>query len=292
MSSGMTSVVIVSLFSVFGAHALAYLFINVLPDAAIIALGIDSVQSSLVSAFQASHEARSYPQIFNDLIHFELGMTLDGVSVNQELYQALSASMPRLLIAFLFILFLTFVTALFLPVNGKAYQLGIKFTSFIAFLPPYLIPFIGLLVVLSVQISGVILTQCGTFFVTVLAISIVPAALIVTQCLIINRRNLDSDFAFTLMSLGASNFYIRFRLLHNLFSEISPSIEKMFSGMLTAILFVEPVLGLNGFGTMAVRAIRRSDADLILAVTLITAMAISLLRILSAIIRQHYGYKV
>jgi len=284
------SALVITILSILGAHALAYLLVGVLPDAAVISLGLESARSEVVAAFHADHGIRPYSQVIADAAHLDLGTTLDGIPVSKELGHALASSFPRLVIAGLAIVLASVVTAILAPARSGALD---RAASFLAFLPPYVMPFLGVLVVLSVQAAfGVVITDGLSLLITVTAIAIVPGALIVAQTASITRRNLESDFARTLIAVGAPALYQRVRLLHNVAAEITPSLEKMFTGMMAALLFAEPILGLSGFGTAAVRAVRRSDPDLLLGVTLVLAGSVAVFRLFALVVRRHYGLRL
>jgi ABC-type dipeptide/oligopeptide/nickel transport system permease component len=167
-----------------------------------------------------------------------------------------------------------------------------RLASFVAFLPPYLIPFLALLCLLTLQSSiGGRAAEALTPVAAIVAIAVVPAALNIAQTASIIRRTLRTDFARTLVAVGASPRYQRARLLNNVVAEIVPSLEKMLTSMTAALLFAEPVLGLSGFGTTAVRAVRRSDPDLLMGVTLLLAFAVGLFRLAALVVRRHYGLR-
>lgn len=284
------SALVITILSIFGAHALAYLFVGVLPDAAVISLGLESARSEVVAAFQAANGVRPYSQVMTDAARFNFGTTLDGIPVSQELAYAFAASVPRLVLAGFAIVLVSLMTALFAPVRSGVLD---RAASFLAFLPPYIMPFLGVLIVLSIQTAfGTVASDALTLSVTVAAIAIVPGALAVAQTVNITRRNLESDFARTLTAIGARTLYRRVRLLHNVAAEITPSLEKMFTGMVAALLFAEPILGLSGFGTTAVRAVRRSDPDLLLGVTLALAIVVAVFRLFALVVRRHYGLRL
>ena len=88
--------------------------------------------------------------------------------------------------------------------------------------------------------------------------------------------------------MGASHARLRVRLLRSLFVELLPTLEKIVSGLLVSLIFVEPVLGLDGFGTLAIRAIRRSDPDMVLALVLVVAIVVNSARILAEVGRHHF----
>lgn len=273
--------------SVVGAHALTYFLIGVLPDAAVMSLGLESAREQVVAAFHAAHGVRSYSQVLADLARLNLGETLDGVPVSQELAQAIFASSPRVLWGLLAVIVVCLGTALYAPARGTKLD---HVASFVSFLPPYIMPFLGLLCLLiSESLFGSSVSDTISLGISVVAIAAVPASLIAVQTSSISRRNLQSDFARTLLAVGATALYQRTRLLHNVIAEIIPSLEKTLTGMLAALLFAEPVLGLSGFGTTAIRAIKRSDPDLLLGVTLILAVSVGLCRLIAILVRRHYG---
>ena len=76
----------------------------------------------------------------------------------------------------------------------------------------------------------------------------------------------------TLLALGASLSQQRRILAANLAFEMLPSLQKLSVSLFGILLFVEPIFGVPGVGTTAMRAIRRSDADLLLGVVVIFAL--------------------
>jgi ABC-type dipeptide/oligopeptide/nickel transport system permease component len=276
------------LLAAFGAHALTYFLLRVLPDAAVVSLGIESAREDVLAAFHAAHQERSYVRVLADLARLDLGRTLDGIPVAREMADALAASASRVGAAFILVL-AACVTAGLIPPRDKG-GVSEAVASFLAFLPPYVHPFLGLVFVLTTTLwFGLGVGQTLVHVVSVVALSMAPAAMVFTQALGISRRNLQSDFARTLLAVGATPLYQRSRLLHNLAAEIVPSLEKVLTNLVAVLLFVEPILGLGGFGTMAVRAVKRSDADLLLAVTLTLAIAVGVSRLVSLLVRRHYG---
>ncbi len=287
--AGLTRVrtaLLITILSIFGAHALTYFLVGVLPDAAVVSLGLDSVRREVVEAFH-THGLRSYPQVLADLAGFNLGKTLDGIPVTQELWSALASSAPRVLAGFLGIILICILTAFYVPVRAERFD---RFASFVAFLPPYVAPFIAFLVVLVIllKLGG---SPAAVVFpvLTMIAIAAVPGALIAAQTINIMRRNLESDFARTLLAVGAKPVYQRTLLFPNVIAELVPSLEKVFTGMVAALLFAEPILGVEGFGTMAIRAVRRADPDLLLGITLVLSIAVGGFRLIALLVRRHYG---
>ena len=284
------SVLALTVLSIFGAHGLVYLLVGVLPDAAVVSLGLEGARADSVAAFHTAHGTRRYIEVLADLAVLDFGTSLDGIAVGEELARAVTATLPRLILAFCVIALVAGAVALLAPVDRDGLD---RVASMIAFLPPYLAPFIALLLLLSAQsLLGGIVSDVWTQVLAILAIAIAPAALIAVQTSNITRRNLASDFARTVAAVGAKPLRVRLRLLHNLAAEIVPSLEKMFASMVAALLFAEPILGLAGFGTTAVRAVRRTDLDLLLGVTLVIAVSIGLFRIGALWVRHKYGLRL
>lgn len=274
--------------AIIGAHALTYFLVGVLPDAAVITLGINSAQQEVLAAFNEAHMDRSYSEVLVGLVHLDLGRTLDGIPVTHALMDALSASAPRLILAFLIVLAASAISALLPTRVVEQEREGIA--TFLAFLPPYVLPFAGMVVLLSLTFSfGISTGDTLANSIAVVALATPPAALIFAQTRSISCRNLNNDFARTLLAVGATPLYQRYRLIHNVIAEIAPSLEKVFIGLISVLLFVEPIFGLSGFGTTAIRAIKRSDANLLLGITLVLALAVGIFRLLALFIRRRYG---
>jgi ABC-type dipeptide/oligopeptide/nickel transport system permease component len=86
-------------------------------------------------------------------------------------------------------------------------------------------------------------------------------------------RLLTTDYARTLLAIGASKRQQRWLLMPNVVSEVLTSLQKLAVAMLGILLFVEPIFGAAGIGTTALRAIRRSDVDLLLGVVVVFSLA-------------------
>ena len=265
---------------VFGAHALVYFLINVLPDATIIALGIEGAKREVLVNLQSDIARRSYFEAVVGLASFDLGHTIDGVPVDYELGRALTLSFPRIIGAFGLVCAAALATAYVRRVPRTL-------VSFLSFLPPYVPAFFALLALLAVGAASPGHPALGVLGTVAVAIS--PAMLAAGQAAGIMQRNLATEFSRTLVSIGANERFLRTRLLANLVAEIVPSLEKVFVMIAAGLLFAEPILGLPGIGTTAVRAVRRADPDLLLGVTLVFSFSVVLARLVAVIIRRRYG---
>lgn len=267
--------------AVIAAHALTFLMLGGLPEPAIAALGIQSGNDAARAAFEQSHLTRSYVQTLWDLASGNLGTTLDGVPVLNELTQGLQSSLPRLALAIAVLAIGTMMTAFASRDRLKAVVEGFRF---LAFLPPFAAPFLALPVLLMAASAH---TMIGTMASSI-CIALPAMAILCSQTAEVTQRNLSAPFAVNIRSTGASNARLRVRLLRSLFVELLPTMEKIVSGLLVSLIFVEPVLGLDGFGTLAIRAIRRSDPDMVLALVLVVAITVNIARILAEVGRHHF----
>lgn len=263
----------------FGAHALAYFIVGVLPDAALVALGLQSANAEIVAAFQRSETARDYLPSLMGLARGDWGLTLDRVPVLAELSRAVALSAPRILGA-------TVLIAALVLGTGYARRPPRILFAVISFLPPYVIAFLALLFLLVMQQANP--DALPVVLAATLAIAVAPAMLLAEQAALSTRRNLDTDFARTLRALGATPRQVCTKLLPNLTVELTPSIEKALVALLGSLMFVEPILGLPGLGTTTVRAVRRADPELLIGLTVWLATAVAFSRLAGLLIRRQF----
>jgi ABC-type dipeptide/oligopeptide/nickel transport system permease component len=277
---GLARAVIASLVVVLGAHALAYFLVNVLPDAALVALGIQGANQEVLSTFRAGVEHRSYAESLLGVLRFDFGRTIDGVPVVDEIAQGALSSAPRVGIAALIAL----VTVLGVAFARRVPRLAI---SVVSFLPPYVIASLALLALLAAGQGG--LDSAVVQLTAAVAIAVSPTALLAEQTAGITARNLASDFTRTMAAAGASHGFIRSKLLANLAAELAPSFDKALVVLLASLMFAEPILGLPGLGTTTVRAVRRADPGLLVGVTVFFAICVATTRVLAVLVRRRFG---
>jgi peptide/nickel transport system permease protein len=274
------------LLSVIGAHALAFVVIQILPDPAMVALGIDSTKNSARESFERANKPRTYLQTLADLGHADFGTTLDGVSVAEEIGRALLASIPRFLVAALLVVFVVFAISIAPEPTLRPVR---YLSSLLSFFPPFLIAFVGLGLLVSTDATFVFAAKWGGWLLSAICLAVPSAALLGAQAADVTDRNLRRPFATTVRAMGASRFQQRLRLSRNLVMELTPTFEKLVTGLLTTALFVEPIFGQAGLGTTTLQAIRRTDTNLLLALVLLFALAVNVARLLSNLVRSSYG---
>ncbi len=274
--------------TVAGAHALAFGIVKVLPDPMVSILGFRSAQIEVREAVERSHPPRSYGRVLSDLSRGDLGTTLDSVPVGEEMTAGMEASLPRLVGATALVLVIVGLVAL--TPAGSLRPIA-RIGAFLAFFPPFIAPFLALWVMVALARS----TPSAAFFLEPwlcgLAVALPAAAFAAAQAAAITERNLLMPFAVTIRAVGATPLRLRMRLLHHLILEIAPTLEKLAIGLMTALLFAESAFGLSGLGSLTLRAIRRADLDLILAIVGFSAIVIGGLRIATAALRARYGIR-
>lgn len=272
--------------TVLGAHLLAYCVIQVLPDPVTSILGFQSAHVEAREALNRSNPPRSYGRILADMAHGDLGLTLDGVDVSASLADGAKASLPRLAAgSFAVILVVILVSLLPYRLLPAAEALG----SFLAFFPPFMAPFLMIAVLLAVQDGMPGAPAVLEASLCAAAVAVPACAFAAAQAAAITRRNLAMPFAVMIRAVGATPGRLRIRLLHHLAVELAPTLEKLAIGLFTALLFAESAFGQSGLGSLAIRAIRRGDTDLILALVLASALLVGLLRVATEALRRHYG---
>jgi ABC-type dipeptide/oligopeptide/nickel transport system permease component len=193
-------------------------------------------------------------------------------------------SLPRIFFALIFAIAISYIVANF---SDSEHRGLLSFLSYLLFIPPYGVPFLLFAVLL---ISGARF-DAGTAvsrIVCTLSTAIPSTALLASQTHAIMRKNLMSQHAVSLLSFGVSKHRVRFLLYRNLIYEITPTFEKVITGVMTGLMFSEMVFGLSGIGALAIRAIRRSDIELLLGVVVVFATLICIARLLSTIVLSFY----
>jgi ABC-type dipeptide/oligopeptide/nickel transport system permease component len=270
--------------AVLGAHALAFAVLQLLPGPALSALGLAATGLEARNAFLEQHAVRPYLTVLSDLAQGRLGTTLDGLPVADELGRALAAGLPRLGLAAALIALVVLLVG-FAPRRWLAAVAS--WGEAIAFLPPFVAPFLGVGVLLLVPPQD---WAVLSWMLSAIAIAAPAAALGAAQAARITLRHLEEPFALTMRAMGASARVQRARLIRNLVAEMAPTLEKVVLGLFSAALFAEAVFGQNGIGALAMRAIRRSDTDLTLAVVLVLATVTGALRLATTVLRERAGY--
>ena len=273
--------------TILAVHGLSYVLIGVLPDSAVVALGVFSAQDSAAEAFRTTYQTRSYLTIIYDMTRGDLGNTIDRVPVVREITRALWQSFPRMAIAFVLIFLTGILAGLFSSEDNQRSWID-KWVVFGMFLPSFFLP---LFIFSSLILTGIVAVRniggVGLWIGCAITIATTPVMLIYIQSKMVMRRLLTQPFARRYRSIGFNENKVRIKLLRNMLDEVAPTAEKLITAMLTQVILAETIFGLEGIGAITVRAVRRTDINLLLGIVLLFACIIGLLRVLSVLVRVY-----
>lgn len=273
--------------TIIGAHGLAFLLVQILPTTANIMLGFYSVQEDVFAALASLTESRPYLEMLKGLLTLDFGVSADGVPVKDELYRHLLISLPRISVALLAAAVMAVISAF---AASRSRLLVLPVLSYLLFFPVYGIPFLVFVFLLLFNadldpISPLLWLACTV------AISVSPSAMLAAQSFSIMQSHLNSRHAMASLALGIPIRRLRWLLMRNVIFEVSPTFEKIMTGTVTGLMFSEMVLGLPGLGVLAIRAIRRSDVELLLGIVVVFSALICVARLFSAVIISCYRTK-
>jgi ABC-type dipeptide/oligopeptide/nickel transport system permease component len=279
-----TKNILIFALAIFGAHGLAFFLINFLPTAAEVMLGIYGIQHDTLATLTQLTCPRTYGETLIGVFHLDFGISADGVLVETELYNNLLISFPRIFFAIFFAFIIAFFSASF---AGRIENIVLPFFSYVLFIPSYGIPFIlfSLLMVTNARLNP---NAILPWLACALSVAIPASAMLASQAYIITKKNLTSQYAINFLSLGVTPRRLRRLLYSNLIYEITPTFEKVMTGIMTGLMFSEMIFGLPGIGTLAIRAIRRSDIELLLGIVIVFATLICIARLISMTIISLY----
>jgi ABC-type dipeptide/oligopeptide/nickel transport system permease component len=266
------------------AHCMAYVLVGALPKAGVAILGIGAADSDALKRFQMEVDApRTYIEAFYRLVSFDFGRSMDGTSVTTVVATALKGSMPLLVVSGT-IIALTMAVTLMRP-RHLMHSVVQQTSEFLAFIPAYLFGFVALAV--SVAGGSVVLFVDSLWrdLVLGIAIGLGPACLALSTVCRIYSIEADKQYVTFMRACGFDDDRIYRNLRKAGLGYAIPSWEKLFSLQLSVLIFTEAVFSYPGFGSMLLRAIQRSDLNMILAsVTLISALVVAV-RTCGAVVR-------
>lgn len=263
---------------VFSAHGLVYFLLAVLPDSSFSGLGIYAGSQEALAQWRLSH-ANSYATQFANLIHGDLGRSLDNLPVREQILDAALISAPHLAVATVLIAAGVWLVGF----KGVPDRYGELLANYVNFLPPYVA--ISLLVILSLSVAPLLAAQT---VVASVALAVPPLALLSAQAYRITEENLRSEHVRMHFALGASTTRVRQRLLKNLLYQLLPSLHNATLALFASLLFVEVLVGIGGLGSLTARAMKRVDVDLALGLVVFYAIVVAGVHVTARVVRAQF----
>ena len=273
---------LLTLFSPFAVlpfvHYLTYMLARTLPEPSSILSGIFGGLEGPLNPFSQQFKVRSYYDIIIDLASGSFGQTLDNQAISQVVTNSIFISSNSILLSLLIVVLSSLIAIFFTGRNGA--ELPKLFFGYISFLPVFLPVFLIFSIFLKWH-PNVVGASAFSVLAAAISLSLIPSSLIALQSHLVTLKILDEPFANTIRAIGASEVRCKLFLFKNIALEIVPTLEKVVTSLVGAILLVEPILGINGMGTSAIRAMQRNDVELTLAYVLVFGLFVAFMRTVS-----------
>lgn len=248
------------LVTVWGAFSLAFALLHLLPDPAVIALGLYAGNTTAITNLQVAGRP-SYLEALAGVATFNFGQSLDQVPVRELLGNAIHASLPRIVIAGALILGTCVLVIRFANSHGYAHHI----TRIVASLPPY-VPIV-LVVTVVLGTSG----SLENDLILGLALATSPLALVASVLFGHLRHEFGADHTRTYLAQGASGADVRRRTLWSATLVVLPILHVVAVNLFTSLIFVEALTSASGLGSLTLRAARRVDTNLLLGLVVLYA---------------------
>lgn len=260
----------------FGVHALVYAFVGLLPDAAVSALGLMGGNESAVARYWSTREAPEYLDHLLGMLRGDLGLTLDRVPVSSEIWRGLLSSGPIIFISLMATVILGRVV---LTLSRTSLKPWIAWLDAGAFIPPFVIP-----LVFSAALYASPQADNPAAAIACLLLSLlIPSAALTGAFLA--RYQIEEFAAPYVTSLGINGLpetEVRRLVSASSLSRLLRNADRVAVLNFVCLMLAEPILGQAGLGTLASRAIRTADPNLILGVTVFIALVVTVSGILAS----------
>jgi ABC-type dipeptide/oligopeptide/nickel transport system permease component len=271
--------------AVLGTHALTSAIVLVLPRFEIAVLGIQAGSHSVREHLVDRVAQRSYIDRLFGLPSFDFGSSIDGTLVFTDLLTAMTVTIP-LLLAVIVGSFAFVAISLWIR---SPHRLGNEWGfSFLTFLPSFVPCFVGFALLLHFRIFQLTTIGAILWLAAGFCAAITPTLVLRSQALSLLQNEEEAAHARYLRAEGVGPATLRRWSIRNVFILLLPSIDKWFAWVMGTVMFSEIIFGLAGLGSAAARAVRRSDADLIVGVAVVVALLVNLVRFFTVWARRQY----
>ncbi|WP_373491043.1 hypothetical protein [Parasphingorhabdus sp.] len=264
---------------IFSVHAITSFLVTFLPNAASVALGILGGNDASIANYWESRDHVGYFDRSMQLMHADLGQTLDNTSVVNELTMALAQTGPSLVIA----LCLAFLSAFWVLKARSAMREHIgTISDTLSLLPPFIVPFIIAPVLFLTPFAG---SSIATQTAVVVSITL-PLAIMITAMLIRFYHETLNEKFFNKLALNGLSLSALHRISRlNAWFRILAVFDRIVVAGLVGILLAEPLFGVSGIGTLTARAIRTSDPNLTVAISTAIASVVIIAGLFGTVLR-------
>jgi len=265
-------------------HALTYGLMISLPAAASTALGLLAGNPAAVSEFERSRPITPYFEHLLNVAHGDLGLTINRVPVTNEILSALPSSI--ITIFFGLAISLLLVVGLAKASAFAEQRCLVQYFDFLNLIPPFIVPFAAAAVLFATPLAGSELAiHCALY-----ASVVLPTFFMLFSTLLRLRLEEDSrPYNQVLASNGVESKALRAAAVSSAAFVLCGILDRAVVIALVCLLLAETVLGVQGLGTLTARAVRTSDINLTIGVTLTSALIVVLTGVMATWIQHAYA---
>ncbi|MCW5726221.1 hypothetical protein [Parvibaculum sp.] len=265
-------------------HALTYGLMISLPAATSTVLGLLAGNPAAVSEFERSRPTTPYFEHLLNVVQGDLGLTINRAPVTNEVLNALQSSSVTVFLSLAISLLLVVGLARFsaFAEHGRL----IQYFDFLNLIPPFIVPFAAAAVLFATPLAG---SDPAVYFVLYASI-VLPTFFMLFSTLL--RLRLEEDnrpYNRVLASNGVDPKVLRAVANSSATFILCGILDRAVVIALVCLLLAETVLGVQGLGTLTARAVRTSDINLTIGVTLTSALIVVLTGVMATWIQHAYA---
>lgn len=263
-------------------HALTFLMVTFLPNAAVIALGILGGNPASVENYWKARDAATYPEQLLRLARGDLGATLDGSPVLADLHAAVLQTAPALILATAVAIS---ISALVLKSAPHArHRLGSVLDT-ASLLPPFIFPFLVAPLLFATAYAG----SAAMARVALIVSVAIPLTIMISAMLLrFFDDAMDEAYNSKLALNGVPSGEIRRLGRLSAYVRLFGLSDRIIVAGIVSLLLAEPLLGLPGIGALYARGIKTADPNLTVAISTAIAVAVVGSGVLSAWVKSAF----
>ncbi len=253
-------------FLIVGAvHALTFFLVTLLPNAAVVALGLLGGNEASVRNYWAAREPLGYVEQLTRLAGGDLGATLDNAPVRGELSAAIAQTLPTVLVAAAIAIALAIVA---MNVQEQVRRRIAGIVNAASLMPPFVFCFLIAPLLFATPYAG---SEFGARIALLLSVLLPLTVMVATYLIRFYEDARREPFPHKLALNGVSLTSIERLGRLGAFVRLLSIFDRVMVAAMVSVLIAEPLLGVPGMGTLFGRAIRTADPNLTVAMS--TAVA-------------------